>query len=255
MIGGRRVLCVVPARAGSKGLPGKNVRLLGGKPLLAWPIAAALGSLYVDRVVVSTDSQEYAAVALAAGADVPFLRPAELASDFSPSIDCILHAIDELERSRDLYDWLLLLEPTSPLTESSDVDTAIEMLAAAEGQAEAVVGITAMESQHPAYSVTRDASGRITPLRGQRFADMPRRQDLAPVFNLDGSLYLSTISALRRERGFCHDRTLGYVTSQEKSMEVDSLTDFICIEALLSHRNKITSAVDRDGKTQRENLK
>jgi CMP-N,N'-diacetyllegionaminic acid synthase len=243
MIGGRRILCIVPARAGSKGLPDKNVRLLDGKPLLTWPITAALGSQHVDRVIVSTDSQDYADIALAAGADVPFLRPVELASDLSPSIDFILHAIDELEQSDDSYDWLLLLEPTSPLTETSDVDAAIAMLSAAEGQADAVVGITAMESQHPAYSVTCDAKGRIAPLQGQRFADMPRRQDLAPVFNLDGSLYLSTIAALRRERGFCHDRTLGYVTSQEKSMEVDSLMDFICIEALLSYRNRSRSAV------------
>jgi N-acylneuraminate cytidylyltransferase/CMP-N,N'-diacetyllegionaminic acid synthase len=239
MINGQRILCIVPARAGSKGLPDKNIRLLEGKPLLTWPIAAALGSSHVDRVIISTDSQEYADLALAAGADAPFLRPFELASDHSPSIDFILHAIDKLAESGDYYDWLLLLEPTSPLTETADVDAAIAMLAAADGLADSVVGVTAMESQHPAYSVTRDADGRIAPLQGQRFADMPRRQDLSPVFNLDGSLYLSTVAALRRERSFCHNRTLGYVTSREKALEVDSLTDFICIEALLAYRNQV----------------
>lgn len=238
MIRDQRILCVVPARSGSKGLPGKNVRLLEGKPLLAWPIAAALESSHVDRVIISTDSREYADIAVAAGADAPFLRPPELADDHSPSIDFILHAVDTLAQSGERYDWLLLLEPTSPLTEATDVDAAIEMLAAADGLAESVVGVTAMESQHPAYSVTRDADARIAPLQGSRFADMPRRQDLSPVFNLDGSLYLSTIAALRRERGFCHDRTLGYVSSQEKALEVDSLTDFICIEALLAYRKK-----------------
>lgn len=242
MINGQRILCIVPARAGSKGLPDKNIRLLAGKPLLAWPIAAALGSSHVDRVIISTDSQEYADIAAAAGAEVPFLRPIELATDHSPSIDFILHAIDKLAESGDHYDWLLLLEPTSPLTETEDVDAAIVMLAAANGLAESVVGITAMLSQHPAYSVTRDASGRIAPLQGVSFGDMPRRQDLSPVFNLDGSLYLSTISALRRERSFCHNRTLGYVTSQDKSLEVDSLTDFLCIEALLAYRNRIRSS-------------
>lgn len=239
MINGQRILCIVPARAGSKGLPGKNVRLLGGRPLLVWPIVAALKSSYVDRVIISTDSQEYADIAVAAGADAPFLRPDELASDHSPSIDFIIHALDKLAQSGDHYGWLLLLEPTSPLTEARDVDAAIAMLAAAEGLAESVVGVTAMESQHPAYSVTRDAAGRIAPLQGQRFADMPRRQDLNPVFNLDGSLYLSTVAALRRERSFCHDRTLGYVSSQEKALEVDSLTDFICIEALLAYRKSM----------------
>jgi CMP-N,N'-diacetyllegionaminic acid synthase len=242
MINGQRILCIVPARAGSKGLPDKNIRLLEGKPLLTWPIAAALGSSHVDRVIISTDSQEYADLAVAAGADAPFLRPFELAGDHSPSIDFILHAIDKLAQSGDHYDWLLLLEPTSPLTETVDVDAAIAMLAAADGLADSVVGVTAMESQHPAYSVTRDADGRIAPLQGQRFADMPRRQDLSPVFNLDGSLYLSTVAALRRERSFCHNRTLGYVTSQEKALEVDSLTDFICIEALLAYRNRFRSS-------------
>ena len=242
MINGQRILCIVPARAGSKGLPGKNVRLLGGRPLLTWPISAALESSYVDRIIISTDSQGYADIAVAAGADAPFLRPLELASDHSPSIDFIIHALDELAQSGDHYDWLLLLEPTSPLTEAGDVDAAIAMLAAADGQAESVVGVTAMESQHPAYSVTRRPDGRIAPLQGQRFADMPRRQDLNPVFNLDGSLYLSTVAALRRERSFCHDRTLGYVSSQEKALEVDSLTDFICIEALLAYRKSMQTS-------------
>ena len=242
MINGQRILCIVPARAGSKGLPGKNVRLLGGKPLLTWPISAALESSHVDRVIISTDSQEYADIAVAAGADAPFLRPDELASDHSPSIDFIIHALDKLAQSGDHYDWLLLLEPTSPLTEAADVDAAIAMLAAADGLAESVVGVTAMESQHPAYSVTRHPDGRIAPLQGQRFADMPRRQDLTPMFNLDGSLYLSTVSALRRERNFCHDRTFGYVSSQEKALEVDSLTDFICIEALLAYRKSMQTS-------------
>lgn len=235
MIGDRRILCIVPARAGSKGLPDKNIRPLAGKPLLGWPIAAARGSSYVDRVLISTDSKHYADIAVEYGADCPFLRPPDLASDTSPSIDFILHAIDTLEAQGERYDWLLLLEPTSPLTESQDVDAALEMLAADETEAEAVVGITAMETQHPAYSVVRSVDGMIRPLAGQSFADMPRRQDLDPVFNLDGSLYCSTIDALRRERGFCHDHTLGYVTERHKAFEIDDLIDFLCIEAVLVH--------------------
>lgn len=242
MINGLRILCIVPARAGSKGLPGKNVRILGGKPLLAWPIEAALSSDYIDRVIISTDSLEYANLAKAHGADVPFLRPSDLATDQSPSIDFILHAIDTLAAGGDQYDWLLLLEPTSPLTEGSDIDGAIEMLASSSDVADAVVGVTAMETLHPAYSVTRDARGRIAPLTGHSFVDMPRRQDLTPVFNLDGSLYLSTIDALCRERSFCHDRTLGFVMSPEKALEVDSLLDFICIEAVMANRDLFRTA-------------
>jgi N-acylneuraminate cytidylyltransferase/CMP-N,N'-diacetyllegionaminic acid synthase len=240
MIGGKRIICIVPARAGSKGLPGKNIRPLAGKPLLAWPIVAAKGSAYVDRVIISTDSQQFADIAVEHGADCPFLRPAELASDTAPSIDFILHALDMLEAAGEAYDILLLLEPTSPLTEAADVDAALEQLAVSD--AEAIVGVSAMETQHPAFSVLRDEAGFIRPAQSADFANLPRRQDLAPVFALDGSLYASTIEALRRERGFCHRTTLGYVTERHKAFEVDDLVDFICIEAILNRLPEIRAA-------------
>jgi len=245
MIEGKRVICIVPARAGSKGLPGKNIRPLAGKPLLAWPIAAAKASAYVDRVIISTDSQDFADIAVAHGADCPFLRPAELASDTAPSLDFMLHAIDTLADEGEQYDYLLLLEPTSPLTEASDVDAALEQLAA-NPRAEAIIGVSAMETQHPAFSVLRDDTGFISPAQSADFANLPRRQDLAPVFALDGSLYISTIDALRRERGFCHATTLGYVTERHKAFEVDDLVDFICIEAIMNKLPDIRAAQSSD---------
>lgn len=240
MIGGKRVLCIVPARAGSKGLPGKNIRPLAGKPLLAWPIAAARASRYVDRVIVSTDSQEFADIAVAHGAECPFLRPADLASDTAPSLGFILHALDTLEAAGERYGYLLLLEPTSPLTEAEDIDAALEMLATGDG--EAVVGVSALETQHPAFHVLRDAAGRIRPAQATDFANLPRRQDLDPVYALDGSLYASTVDALRRERGFCHAATLGHVGPRWKQFEVDDLLDFICIEAIVAHLPEIRAA-------------
>jgi CMP-N,N'-diacetyllegionaminic acid synthase len=240
VIGDKRVLAIVPARAGSKGLPGKNIRPLGGKPLLAWPIAAAKASAHVDRVIISTDSQDFADIAVAHGAECPFLRPAELASDSAPSIDFILHAIDTLAAAGDVYDYLILLEPTSPLTEASDVDAALVQLDGAD--ADAIVGVSVLETQHPAFSVTRDANGIIAPAQSADFGHLPRRQDLAPVFALDGSLYISAISVLRREQGFCHARTLGYVTERHKAFEVDDLVDFICIEAIMARLPEIRAA-------------
>ncbi|MDQ8027729.1 MAG: acylneuraminate cytidylyltransferase family protein [Brevundimonas sp.] len=232
MIDGKRVLAIVPARAGSKGLPGKNVRMLAGKPLLAWPIAAAHASAHVDRVIISTDSQQFADIAVEHGAEAPFLRPAELASDTAPSIGFILHAIDTLAAEGDAFDYVVLLEPTSPLTEGSDVDAALKQLTDADGRADSIVGVALMETTHPAYAVRLGDDGAIDPLQPGGFAAMPRRQDLEPVFSLDGSLYISTVEALRREQGFCHDRTLGYRTARHKSYEVDDLVDFICIEAI-----------------------
>lgn len=240
MIDGKRVLCIVPARAGSKGLPGKNIRPLAGKPLLAWPIAAARGSRYVDRVVISTDSQEFADIAVAHGAECPFLRPAELASDTAPSLGFMLHVLDRLEAGGEGYDYLVLLEPTSPLTEADDVDAALEALASSD--AEAIVGISAMETHHPAFAVLRDAEGRISPTQSSDFALLPRRQDLDPVYSLDGSLYVSTVAALRREGGFCHRSTLGYLGPRWKQLEVDDLLDFVCMEAIVARLPEIRAA-------------
>lgn len=233
MIDGKRVLAIVPARKGSKGLPLKNIRPLAGKPLLAWPIAAARASRYVDRVIISTDDQGFADLAVRHGADAPFLRPAELASDTAPSIGFILHAIDTLAEAGDGYDYVVLLEPTSPLTEGSDVDAALEQLVAAD--ADAIVGVSKLEATHPAFAVRRADDGTITPYAAATFGEMPRRQDIEPLFVLDGALYASTVAALRRERGFCHARTLGYETARHKAHEVDDLVDFICIEAIASN--------------------
>jgi len=244
MIGALRVLALVPARAGSKGLPDKNIRPLAGKPLLAWPIEAARASRYVDRVVVSTDSERYAELARAAGADVPFLRPAALASDSAPSIDFILHAIDTLEAAGDRYDYLLLLEPTSPLTEASDIDRALENLVAQAALADAVVGVSALVSTHPAFAVRVESDGRIAPYAAASFGQLPRRQDTQALYSLDGSLYGSSVAALRRERGFCHQRTMPYITPRHKSFEVDDLLDFICIEAIHAQRALIAQAED-----------
>lgn len=241
MIGSSRVLALVPARRGSKGLPLKNIRPLGGKPLLAWPIEAAKASHYVDRVVISTDDAEFAALAEAAGADAPFLRPAELASDTAPSSAFILHALDTLAAAGDTYEYLVLLEPTSPLTEASDIDAALDMLIQRRAEADAIVGVTPIVNSHPSFAARLDRGGLLRPFATATFAEMPRRQDIEPLYCLDGSLYISETTALRREGGFYHDRTLPFVTPRWKSFEVDDLVDFICIEALLSHRELISA--------------
>lgn len=242
MIGGKRVLALVPARRGSKGLPMKNVRPLQGKPLLAWPIEAAKASRSVDRVVISTDDAEFAALAQAAGADAPFLRPAKLASDTSPSIDFMLHALDALEAEGDIFDYLVLLEPTSPLTEAEDIEAALDVLASRREVADAIVGVTALVSTHPAFAVRLAEEGLMRPYAAESFSQLPRRQDIEPLYSLDGSLYISGVEALRRERGFCHSRTLPYVTPRWKSFEVDDLVDFVCIEAILAQRSLIKSS-------------
>lgn len=242
MIEGKRVLALVPARRGSKGLPLKNIRPLGGKPLLAWPIEAARLSRYVDRVVISTEDPEFAEIARQAGADAPFLRPLALASDTSPSMDFMVHALETLAAMGEYYDYLVLLEPTSPLTEASDVDTALESLQNRRDTADSIVGVSALVTEHPAFAVRFNPNGLMEPYAAASFGQMPRRQDIEPLYSLDGSLYISKTEALLRERGFCHQRTLPYVTPRWKSLEVDDIVDFICIEAVLAHRELIISS-------------
>jgi N-acylneuraminate cytidylyltransferase/CMP-N,N'-diacetyllegionaminic acid synthase len=237
MINGKRVLAVVTARSGSKGLPNKNIKVLCGKPLLAWPIIAASESRYMDNIILSTDCEQYAEIARSYGAAVPFLRPANLASDEASSIDVIINVLDYLSAKKDEYDYVLLLDPTSPLTEAVDIDAAIEMLEKSNGNATSLIGVSLMETQHPAFSVTRSDDGLLAPLLGGSFKAMPRRQDLHPIYALDGSLYLSSVEAMYSEKNFCHNKTIGMVFDRYKSLEVDDLLDFICIEAVLNHRN------------------
>jgi CMP-N,N'-diacetyllegionaminic acid synthase len=242
MIDGKRVLALIPARAGSKGLPGKNIRPLGGKPLLAWPIEAARASRYVDEIVLSTDSAEFAEIGKAHGARVPALRPAELAVDTSPSIDFILHMLDLLEAEAERFDYLVLLEPTSPLTDAADVDAALERLIAASGHADALAAMTAVHNVHPDYLLRRQENGLLRPFVAERFGALPRRQELESVYALDGSLYMSTVAAIRRERGFYHDRTIGFEMPRHKAFEIDDLVDFICVEAIWRNLRELNDA-------------
>ncbi len=242
MIKGARVLCIVPARSGSKGLPDKNIRPLAGKPLLAWAVGAARASAAIDRVVVSTDSVEYARVATAYGADVPELRPAALAADTAPSSAAVIHMLDTLEQRGEHYDYFVLLEPTSPLTEASDVDAALLDLVTRRDRADAIVGVSELITSHPAFAVRIGADGCLAPYAAASFAHLARRQDVDPVHALDGSLYISDVGVYRQLLSFCHVRTLPHLMPHFKSLEVDDLVDFLCIETILANIEAVRQA-------------
>lgn len=230
MIGNHRILALVPARGGSKGLPGKNIRPLAGKPLIGWSIEQARGCRYFDRVAVSTDSSEIAEVGRAFGAEVPFLRPPELASDKASSIDVILHALDFYAANGEAFDWLALIEPTSPLRETKDLDAAVEQLHATP-EAESIVGVCRVENAHPAF-LTRMEGAFLRPFVSGGSAHA-RRQDIEPLYFFEGSLYIAQVDSLRSRRAFYHEKTLGFAMAKWKSFEVDDLVDFLIIERLL----------------------
>ena len=235
VINGKSVLSIVPARGGSKGLPGKNVRTLHGKPLIGWSIEHGLESRYVDAVVVSTDDEQIAEVARSHGAEVPFLRPAFLATDTATSVDVLLHTLDTLEKAGRSYDLVALLEPTSPLREATDIDLALEALLGQEN-AQSIVGVAKVESCHPAF-LLRYKDAFLEPYSRQEFG-AKRRQEIDDLFFLEGTVYISWTNALRSLRSFYHSKTMPFVVPKYKSFEVDDLTDFVIIEALMAARMK-----------------
>lgn len=235
MINGKTVIAIVPARSGSKGLPGKNIKPLCGKPLIAWSIDAGLGSQYVDEVMVTTDSEEIATIAAEFLASVPFIRPAELASDTVSSMDVVRHVLDFYQNNLlKAFDYTVLLEPTSPLREKEDIDRAMERLVE-NRNASAIVGICKTETQNPAFLVNRDTNGFIS---GYENPEIPilRRQDIKDVYFFEGSIYISETATLLRKNSFYHAGTLGYELPKWKSIEIDDLDDFIMAEALFVNK-------------------
>lgn len=230
MIEDLKVLGLVTARGGSKGLPGKNVRLLSGKPLIAWTIDAAKAAECLDAIVVSTDDLAIADAARQAGAEVPFMRPEELSGDTASSIDVVLHAIDVLAASGRHFDIVVLLEPTSPLREPSDIDQGLARLV--ESGAGSIVSVCRVESMHPAFIFRREDSDRLRPYLDRQPTGL-RRQDIEPLYFLEGTLYASYIDVLRAQRSFYHENTIGYEVPKWKSLEIDDIDDFKMLEALI----------------------
>lgn len=221
----KRILGLITARGGSKGLPGKNIKPLCGKPLIGWTVQSALASRCLDSVCVSTDDEAIARVARRYGASVPFLRPAKLASDTASSLDVILHAVSFYEKAGETFDYLLLLEPTSPLRLPGDIDAAIKRLVDRAPAAESLVSVGRIEQLHPFAMKSIDQRGYMRPFIRTPLASA-RRQALPPVYYPFGLIYLSSIDSLRRRRTFYHTRTIPYVIDRSQQCEIDDALDF-----------------------------
>jgi len=220
-----KVLAVIPARGGSKGIPRKNIKKLSGKPLIAWTIEAALKAPSINRVIVSTDDEEIAAVAEQFGAEVPFKRPIAIARDDTPGLDPVLHAIENSPDS----DWVLLLQPTSPLRSVDDIEGIIK-LCQEKGALSAVS--VAEVGKHPFWMYQRSSDMRLQPLIPNR-GEITRRQDLPSVYVLNGALYLARPDWLIENQGFIGPETLGYVMPVERSVDLDTPLDWLWVEYLI----------------------
>ena len=218
MIAGKRVLAVVTARGGSKGIPRKNLREAGGRPLLAWSIAAGQASRYIDRLVLSSEDHEIVAVALRLGCDVPFVRPPELAADDTPGVEPVLHALERLPE----YDYVVLLQPTSPLRISEDIDRCLELC---EQQGAPACVSVRRSRENPCWTFRIGPDGYMSPLvsNGNHSG---RRQDYPIFFVLNGAVYVARPDWLKRTRSFVAAGTIAYVMPEERSLDIDEEEDF-----------------------------
>ena len=229
-----RVLGVITARGGSKGVPRKNIRPLGGKPLLVWTAEAALAARRLDRVVISTDDEEIATVARTSGIEVPFMRPAELATDQAPTLPVLQHAVAWLEEHGDRFDAICLLQPTNPLRTASMIDACIELFAQSGADSVfTVLPVPAEHNPHWVYFAQPDgalylATGEATPI--------PRRQELPPAYHREGSIYVVRRDVLMTRATLYGDRVMGYMVSPESSVNIDDAADWERAEALIGRR-------------------
>lgn len=169
------------------------------------------------------------------GATIPFLRPKFLAKDETATSDVLIHLIDEMEKNGIFYDYILLLEPTSPLREAIDIDNAFERLIAVN-EAKSIVGISKVESQHPSFTVTIDNKNNF--IQSKNDFKVLRRQEIEELYFYEGSIYISEIKTYKEQKNFYHNKTLGYIMPKWKSLEIDDNIDFIMTEALMNARSK-----------------
>lgn len=226
-----KVLGIVPARGGSKGIPRKNVRLLGGRPLLAHTAEAALAAHRLSRVVLTTDDEEIAEVGRSCGLEVPFVRPAELARDDTPTLPVLQHAVAELEKAGDRFDAVCLLQPTSPLRRAGDIDGCIELLET--GGLDSVVSVLPVPHEHnPHWVYFRDAEGLLRLSTGEE-QPIPRRQELPPAFHRDGAVYVVRRDVLMNGNSLYGKRLGGYLTDPTRNVNLDTPADWDRAEQLL----------------------
>jgi N-acylneuraminate cytidylyltransferase len=226
MINGKTILAIIPARGGSKGIPRKNIKMLAGKPLIAWTIEEAKKSKYIDRLILSSEDDEIIQVAKEWGCEVPFIRPKELAADDTPGIEPVLHAINTLDEK---YDYVCLLQPTSPLRKVADIDECIEKCI--HNNAESCVSITEVD-KHPFWTYEIDNEEKLKQIFDNK--NLNRRQDMPKTYALNGAIYFSAITNLKNIHKFVDNNTIGFQMEIESSIDIDTILDFEIAEVLVN---------------------
>jgi CMP-N-acetylneuraminic acid synthetase len=228
-----KILGLIPARGGSKGVPGKNTRLLAGRPLLAYTAAAAIDSGVLDRVILSTDAADIADCGRRAGLEVPFMRPADLAQDTTPMLPVIEHAVETLARDGWVADAVVLLQPTSPLRTARHIRAAVDLLRSTN--ADSVVSVVAVPPHLSPDYVMRIEGERLRPFlpEGER---VTRRQDARPAYSRDGTVYAFRTGTLRRFGSIYGDDCRPLLVDAAESLSIDTEADWAAAERALAGR-------------------
>lgn len=231
-----RVLGLITARGGSKGVPRKNIRLLCGKPLLQYTAEAALAAAALQRVVLSTDDEEIAQVGRDCGLDVPFLRPLELARDDTPTLPVLQHAVRFLEENGACFDAICLLQPTNPLRRAADIDGCVALWK--NGNADAVMTVLPVPAEYnPHWVYFQQGDGTLF-LSTREAAPLPRRQQLPAAYHREGSVYVVSRDVLMQQNSLYGSRLLGYAMNAERSINIDTPEDWRRAEQLLCPGNE-----------------
>ena len=226
----KKILAIIPARAGSKGIKDKNIINLNGKPLIAYSIESGLKSKYIDKVVVTTDGEEIAKVSKSYGAEVPFMRPDYLSSDTAKTIDVVMHCIEELKKLGEQYDYMVLLQPTQPLRQSCHIDEAIELILAKDE--EALVSVSKVKD-HPILMRTIDENGyAVNLLEG---SSTKRRQEFPNFYKVNGAIYINKINENLNNETSLNDNKLVYIMDEKYDVDIDEMLDLQIAEIAISN--------------------
>jgi len=237
MIDGYTVLAIIPARGGSKGVPRKNIRVLAGKPLIAWTIEEAKRSVYIDRFILTSEDPEVIDVATLWGCEAPFVRPSELAQDDTPGMAPVLHALRQMPP----YDLVVLLQPTSPLRTAADIDRCVE--ACVRSGAPSCVTMAEAEKS-PFWMYVLDEARRMQPVLPREDAALPR-QKLPKVYALNGAVYVAWREWLLKSEMFVGPETVASVMPHERSLDIDTELDCMFFEFLMSAARRKSDEASR----------
>ena len=234
MLKNKKIIAIIPARGGSKGLPKKHIKILAGKPLIAWTIRQVQKSKLIDKLIVNTDNKEIAKIARKYKVEVPFLRPKELAQDNSSIYDVIFHTIDWFNKKGFNFDIIILLEPTSPLRKDEDIDNAIRLFLKNIDKADSLVSVGEIQLESP-FIAKKIERGYVKPFIKIN-KNFYQRQQLAKTYFPYGVIYLSKVKMLKKYKNFYQKKTIPYLIERWQNYEIDDIFDFICVEAILKSK-------------------